>query len=100
MFTTTTFFQLCRYCTVAALGLILHLGLIALLVEIAGVHYTIAFLVVLPITFFSKFLLDRYWTFQIRSPKTAAKPFTYQVASKAVERREIRRIETRTRPRE
>jgi len=42
MFTKVVFFQLCRYCTVALLGLELHLGLITLFVEVAGLHYSLA----------------------------------------------------------
>ncbi len=56
--------QLAKYCTVALFGLGLHLGLITMLVEVAGFHYTVAFVSVLPLTYATKFLLDKHWTFK------------------------------------
>jgi len=56
--------QFAKYCSVAVLGLLLHLAILSGLVELAGFHYTAAFLSALPFTFASKFLLDRGWTFQ------------------------------------
>ena len=52
-----------RYTLVAIAGLLLHMGILAGLVELAGVHYTIAFISALPFTFGGKFILDKYWTF-------------------------------------
>jgi hypothetical protein len=55
--------QFVKYTIVALAGLLLHMGILAGLVELAGVHYTLAFLAALPFTFAGKFLLDKYWTF-------------------------------------
>ncbi len=55
--------QFVKYTLVAVAGLLLHMGILAGLVELAGVHYTLAFLAALPFTFGGKFLLDKYWTF-------------------------------------
>ena len=57
------FVQLLKYCLVAVFGLFLHLGIIAGLVELAGFHYTVAFITALPLTYTSKFVLDKRWTF-------------------------------------
>ena len=55
--------QFVKYTIVALAGLLLHMGILAGLVELAGVHYTLAFLAALPFTFGGKFILDKYWTF-------------------------------------
>ena len=55
--------QFLKYTLVAVVGLLLHMGILAGLVEFAGVHYTLAFLAALPFTFAGKFILDKYWTF-------------------------------------
>ena len=55
--------QFVKYIIVALAGLLLHMGILAGLVELAGVHYTLAFLAALPFTFAGKFILDKYWTF-------------------------------------
>ena len=55
--------QFGKYTLVALAGLLLHMGILAGLVELAGVHYTVAFMAALPFTFGGKFLLDKYWTF-------------------------------------
>ena len=55
--------QFLKYTLVAVAGLLLHMGILAGLVEFAGVHYTLAFLAALPFTFAGKFILDKYWTF-------------------------------------
>jgi len=56
--------QFAKYATVAALGLFLHLGIIAGLVEWANFHYTLAFISALPVTYVTKFTLDKLWTFR------------------------------------
>ena len=56
--------QLAKYCIVAGLGILLHLGLIAAYIEIVGLHYTGAFIASLPFTFLAKFACDKYWTFK------------------------------------
>jgi hypothetical protein len=55
--------QFVKYTLVALAGLLLHMGILAGLVELAGVHYTLAFMAALPFTFAGKFILDKYWTF-------------------------------------
>ena len=55
--------QFVKYSLVAVAGLLLHMGILAGLVEFAGVHYTLAFIAALPFTFAGKFILDKYWTF-------------------------------------
>ena len=55
--------QFVKYSLVAIAGLLLHMGILAGLVEFAGVHYTLAFMAALPFTFAGKFILDKYWTF-------------------------------------
>jgi hypothetical protein len=55
--------QFVKYTIVAVAGLLLHMGILAGLVEFAGVHYALAFMAALPFTFGGKFLLDKYWTF-------------------------------------
>jgi hypothetical protein len=55
--------QFIKYSLVAVAGLLLHMGILAGLVEFAGVHYTLAFMAALPFTFGGKFILDKYWTF-------------------------------------
>ena len=55
--------QFVKYSIVAVAGLLLHMGILAGLVELAGVHYTLAFMAALPFTFAGKFILDKYWTF-------------------------------------
>jgi hypothetical protein len=55
--------QFIKYSLVAVVGLLLHMGILAGLVEFAGVHYTLAFMAALPFTFAGKFILDKYWTF-------------------------------------
>tara|TARA_R100000687_G_C6311894_1_gene100828 strand:+ start:23 stop:373 length:351 start_codon:yes stop_codon:yes gene_type:complete len=55
--------QFIKYSLVAVVGLLLHMGILAGLVEFAGVHYTLAFMAALPFTFGGKFILDKYWTF-------------------------------------
>ena len=55
--------QFVKYSLVAIAGLLLHMGILAGLVEFAGVHYTLAFMAALPFTFGGKFILDKYWTF-------------------------------------
>ena len=55
--------QFIKYSLVAVAGLLLHMGILAGLVEFAGVHYTLAFMAALPFTFAGKFILDKYWTF-------------------------------------
>jgi putative flippase GtrA len=56
--------QFLRYTVVAILGLFLHLGILSALVELVGIHYTIAFVLALPFTAASKFLMHRSWTFR------------------------------------
>jgi putative flippase GtrA len=56
--------QFVKYCAVAMLGLLMHLGILSALVELLNLHYTVAFLAALPFTFASKFLLDKTWTFK------------------------------------
>ena len=56
--------QFIKYTVVALLGLLLHLGILSALVELAGLHYTVAFLSALPFTAASKFLMHRSWTFR------------------------------------
>jgi putative flippase GtrA len=57
--------QFTKYSIVAGIGLGIHLGIIAGLVELGGLHYTVAFLSALPITFGVKFTLDKHWTFRV-----------------------------------
>ena len=49
--------QLLKY----SAGLVLHMGILAGLVEFAGIHYTLAFMAALPCTLGAKFLLNQYW---------------------------------------
>jgi len=56
--------QFMKYSIVALLGLVLHLGILSALVELVGIHYTIAFVLALPFTAASKFLMHRSWTFR------------------------------------
>ena len=56
--------QFLKYTAVAIFGLGLHLAILSTLVELAGFHYTAAFLSALPFTFAGKFLLDKKWTFR------------------------------------
>ncbi|MCK5641344.1 MAG: GtrA family protein [Gammaproteobacteria bacterium] len=56
--------QFIKYILVAFFGLLLHLGILSGLVELAGIHYTIAFVLALPFTAASKFLMHRSWTFR------------------------------------
>ena len=56
--------QFLKYSLVAVFGLLLHLAILSGLVELAGFHYTAAFLSALPFTFAGKFLLDKRWTFK------------------------------------
>jgi len=56
--------QFIKYAVVAGLGLVLHLAILSALVELTGLHYTVAFICALPFTAASKFLMHRSWTFR------------------------------------
>ena len=56
--------QFFKYVVVAIFGLLLHLSILSGLVELVGLHYTIAFLCALPFTAAGKFLMHRSWTFR------------------------------------
>lgn len=56
--------QMGQYCLVGLLGLFLHLRIIAGWVELAGFYYSLAFISALPLTYGSKFVLDKCWTFR------------------------------------
>lgn len=56
--------QAVKYSLVGVAGLVLHWAVLTGLVELAGVHYQVAFAVALPFTFTSKFILDKFWTFR------------------------------------
>lgn len=56
--------QFTKYVVVALIGLLLHLGILAGLVELVHLHYTVAFVLALPFTAASKFLMHRSWTFR------------------------------------
>lgn len=56
--------QFAKYATVAIIGLFLHLGLLTALVELVHIHYTISFIAALPLTYVTKFALDKQWTFR------------------------------------
>lgn len=61
MFNTSK--QLIKYGIVACVGLGLHFAILLSLTELAGLHYSLSSLTALPVTFFTKFTLDKYWTF-------------------------------------
>ena len=56
--------QFTKYVIVALVGLLIHLGLLSGLVEVTGIHYAVAFVLALPFTAASKFLMHRSWTFR------------------------------------
>ena len=56
--------QFIKYIVVAGVGLLLHIAILSGLVELTGLHYTLAFICALPFTAASKFLLHRSWTFR------------------------------------
>ena len=56
--------QFTKYVVVALIGLLLHLGILAGFVELGNIHYTVAFVLALPFSAASKFLMHRSWTFK------------------------------------
>lgn len=56
--------QFIRYGCVGTLGFCLHLAIIGGLVEWFGLKYWVAFPLAIPLTYTTKFLLNKYWTFR------------------------------------
>ena len=56
--------QFTKYVVVALIGLLLHLGILTGLVELVHIHYTVAFVLALPFSAASKFLMHRSWPFR------------------------------------
>jgi len=55
-----------KFCLVGFLGAILNLGLLALLTEVAGLHYLVAWVITIETVLITNFVLNDLWTFKDR----------------------------------
>jgi len=55
-----------KFCLVGFLGAILNLGLLALLTEVVGLHYLVAWVITIETVLITNFVLNDLWTFKDR----------------------------------